>query len=280
MSARSCFVCFEKIEHFGYRDGYDYFKCNDCGTIQLNPLPSEAQLSLLYKKEYSKSGHHDSYPDESRRLKQRLWNDIKRALTRYLPKGRVLDYGGGWGGLCELINSKDLRCEVVDQSEEMVAHCRKIGIPVTLGNLDSFPDHDFDAIVLCTVFEHLINHDEWLRKAYKKLKEKGLLISLQPTAHFAFFAGTLLKKSGKLPDLNGAFSPPWHTGLISCKGMSKLLERNRFETVEIAMASSTRRKGVLGLFLRVIEAVNRIAWPIFKDRWPLVICHTFVFRKA
>ncbi len=119
-----------------------------------------------------------------------------------------------------------------------------------------------------------------LRKAYKKLKEKGLLISLQPTAHFASFSGTFLKKSGKLPDLNGAFSPPWHTGLISCKGMSKLLERNRFETVEIAMASSTRRKGVLGLFLRVIEAVNRIAWPIFKDRWPLVICHTFVFRKA
>jgi len=278
---KSCFVCRKNnITFFGKRNGYDYFKCNDCSTIQLNPLPSEEQLTLLYEKQYSKSGHHDTSPSKSELVKQYLWNDIKLAVTRYLPKGsRVLDYGAGWGGLCKLFNKNNFQCEAVDQSEEMVAYCRDVGIPITLGDLDSFPDQTFDAIVMCTVFEHLINHDEWLKKAHTKIKQNGLLISLQPTAHFASFAGTILKKSGELPDLNGAFSAPWHTGLISCKGMQILSERNRFKIIEIAMGSNTRREGLVGLLLRFIEAVNRIAYPIFKDRWPLVICHTFVFRK-
>lgn len=224
-------------------------------------------------------GHHDSV-EESSGLKQKLWADLARAVNTYLPKGRVLDYGAGWGGLYELLNSDTIRYEAVDQSEEMVAHCRDMGIPVTLGDLDSFSDQTFDAIVMCTVFEHLINHEQWLKTANAKLKDNGLLISVQPTGNFAAFAGTILKRAGELPDLNGAFSAPWHTGLISCKGMLTLVERNQFETVEVAMAPNTRRKGFLGVFLRVLEIINRIAWPAFGDRWPLVICHTFVFRKV
>lgn len=115
------------ITFFGKRNGYDYFKCNDCSTIQLNPLPSEEQLTLLYEKQYSKSGHHDTSPSKSELLKQYLWNDIKLAVTRYLPKGsRVLDYGAGWGGLCKLLNRNNFQCEAVDQSEEMAAYCRYI----------------------------------------------------------------------------------------------------------------------------------------------------------
>nr|VFK38738.1 MAG: Methyltransferase domain-containing protein [Candidatus Kentron sp. SD]VFK43404.1 MAG: Methyltransferase domain-containing protein [Candidatus Kentron sp. SD] len=185
------------------------------------------------------------------------------------------------GGLCELLNSNKVQCEGVDQSKEMVTYCNgnDMSIPVTLGDLNSFPDQTFDTIVMCTVFEHLIEHDDFLKLAHKKLRNDGFFVSVQPTAHFASFVCSILKSSGELPDLNGAFSPPWHTALISCKGMSKLAERNGFNTIEIAMSPNTRRKGFLGFFLRFIEIINRIAWPIFRERWPLVICHTFVFKK-
>jgi len=280
MDTESCFVCSKKLEHFGKRSGYDYFKCKDCGTIQLTPLPSEEELALLYAKEYSKSGHESISPSESKAIKKQLWGDIKRAVEKYSPNGKILDYGAGWGGLCELLISNRIQCEAVDKSEEMVTYCRKTGIPITLGDLNSFPDKTFDAIVMCTVFEHLVKHDDFLNLAHNKLKDDGFFISVQPTAHFASFAGTIFKNAGELPDLNGAFSPPWHTSLISCKGMLKLTEQNGFQTVEVTMAPNTRRKGLLGLFLRFIELVNRIAWPIFRDRWPLVICHTFVLKKV
>jgi len=62
--------------------------------------------------------------------------------------------------------------------------------------------------------------------------------------------------------------------------MVNLAERNGFQAVEITMASNTRRKGLLGLLLRFVELVNRVAWPIFRERWPLVICHVFVLKKV
>ena len=59
--------------------------------------------------------------------------------------------------------------------------------------LQALSGQRFGAITLCTVFEHLVDHDRWLQDAHEVLEAGGLLVSLNPTAGFARLAATLLR---------------------------------------------------------------------------------------
>jgi len=283
LGATSCVACGGVLTPFGSRLNYSYHRCVRCRTLQLVPMPDKAELDDAYKNAYASVGHIDPDPETWTAITRPRRQAVLDVLEDHAVKGKVLDYGAGWGGLCELLAANGFEYQGVELSEEMVEYCRKRGLSVLHGDIARVRETDFAALVMICVFEHLIDHEEWLGHARRLLRPRGLFVSLQPTALFAGFMGQILRLGCKklpLPALDRTFRPPWHTVLFSLRGMSILAARHGFELLEIRPAPQGVASGFTGIAQKILQAVNRLGWPILGLRWPLVIGHIFVFRKT
>jgi cyclopropane fatty-acyl-phospholipid synthase-like methyltransferase len=278
----ACIACAKSLSFFGRRHAYTYARCTACGTIQLDPQPTRSEMAEAYRS-YSKAGHYERDPERSRTINHNSYAAIADALDAHDVRGRVLDYGAGWGGLVELLIERGYVVEGLDLDTDMVAYCESRKLPVRRGELDAVEDGVFNALVMCVVFEHLVEHDAWLAQARRTLEPGGLLVTLQPTARFAATMGTLLRlgiKRWPLPELVELFSPPWHTTMISIPGALELFARHGFTLEEVRWTPSSRQPGFVGLLQAVLERINRVGWALLRERWPLQVCHTLVFRNV
>jgi SAM-dependent methyltransferase len=246
---------------FGRRLGYEYSLCASCGTIQLDPMPDEVSLKKAYISEYANAGHYEGNPEVCRRVSRTYYRSILRTLWDYGVQGPVLDYGSGWGGLTDLLIRNSIKCEGVEISRDVVTYCKEKGLPVEHGDITTLEGMRFATLVLCTVFEHLIEHEAFLTRANQLLQEGGLLVTLQPTALFANFMGRVLRLGSldaPLPEMHQAFCPPWHTAFFSFEGMRRLMSRHGFKLIEIRPAPQGRVGGVMTILQLSVETVNRV----------------------
>jgi len=260
-----------------------YSRCSLCGTLQLDPLPSSEQLSYAYREKYASSGHINVDPVGWTAAAQPHYRGVLDTLIAHGARSPVIDYGGGWGGLCRLMLDAGFDARVVEPSDDMAAYCEREGIPVTHGDLDALPPDSVSTLVLIGVFEHLAEHAKWLDRAHRVLRPGGLLVVMQPTAKCATFLGTLFRvgrQNAELPQLHQTFCPPWHTALFSMKGMNNLAEDHGFNVVEVRPGLPGSASGLLGIAQRILTSVNRIGWAVAGNAWPLCVTHIFVFRRA
>jgi len=282
--AARCVACGGTLSVFGRRLQYEYHRCVECGTIQLYPLPSAAELAHAYAAQYATAGHYEGDADRSRMCARPYYQSIIGALKDYHAEGLVVDYGAGWGGLCELLIAQGFDVQGVEPSDRMAAHCRKRGLPVHQGDLTALQNKEgqIGTFALNTVFEHLVAHDAWLSHVHRLLAPHGLFVTLQPTAPFADLLGRVVRFGNvraPLPALHQIFCPPWHTVFFSLDGMKHLMAKHDFELLDIRPAPQGRIPGVMGLAQRVLETINRGGWKVMGRGWPLLTAHIFVFRK-
>ncbi len=278
----ACVACGGRLSWFGHCSGHTYMRCRGCGSIQLHPIPGKAQMLQAYTEEYSSAEHYGSDPGICTRSARNYYNCILAALRDYGVRGSLLDIGAGWGGLCDLLIQHGFQCEGVEMSRQMTAYCRGAGLPVAEGDLESMKGRVFSALVLCTVFEHLVEHDAFLAQAWRLLDAQGLLFTLQPTSLFADVMGRLGRLGNlrsPLPRLGQVFHPPWHTVFFSLKGMKQLAYRNGFDLLEVRPAPQGRHGGLIELAQVSLEVLNRFGWRLMGVNWPLVIAHLFILRK-
>lgn len=135
----------------------------------------------------------------------------------------MLDYGSGWGGFTEMLCFNGFEAQGVELSQEMVEYPQKRGLPIQQGDITTEKGSPlYGAIVLRTVFENLVEHDDWISQASRLPKCGGLFVTLQPTVQFANFMGRIVRMgnlSARLPALLQVSCPPWHTVLFSLRGM-------------------------------------------------------------
>ncbi len=268
---------------FGNRDGYSYYRCRACGSLQLLPLPDASELTDAYKNTYAGSGHCQAAPEKRNIAAQPQFEGIVSALLAQTNPALVLDYGPGWGGLLDALHAHNITAEGSELSKDMADYCEDRGYKIYHGSMEQIPGAGrYDAILMSSVFEHLVAHAHWFEEARRLLKTNGLIISLQPTAAFAAVMGTLFRFGSTrrpLPQLHQVFWPPWHVVLFSLKGMVAIAEQNGFELVEIRPAPIQREEGLTGLLQRILSFVNTIGVACFGVKWPLLVGHIFVFRK-
>lgn len=278
-----CVACGAHTRFFGTRKAYQYRQCTACGTLQLAPQPKKEELALTYAQEYATAEHITADGDWCHRIAQGYFQAVVGTL-KGLGISRITEIGAGWGVLGNLLLKGGFEYEGVEPSEQMAEYCRRRGLPVRRGDIESLDaQRPRDALVLTNVFEHLVARDAWLDKANTLLPPGGSLVMSQPTAPFATLMGMLVRAGIRrlpLPDLHQEFSPPWHTALFSLNGMELLARRHGFELVDVHPAPQCHESGLVGIVQRSLELVNRVGWAWMGRRWPLVIVHIFVFRKV
>jgi hypothetical protein len=284
--SKCCIACKKSLSFLGKKSQYLYSTCNACKTVQLSPLPNKSELEKAYSDSlYASNVHGQGDPISIRKSSLPYYKCIADTLRDYKISKLVIDYGAGWGGLCSVLLENGFECKGIELAENMVEECKKLQLPVQQKSLESLREEGCkaEALVLCGVFEHLIDPRKFFHDAYHLLETDGLLISLQPTASFALLFAKISRFGQKkipLSSMFWVFDAPWHVALYSIKGMKVIAEQCGFDLLEVRFAPQGRLSGLYGIFQRLLEFINKIGWKLFRDKWPLLISHTFVFKKS
>lgn len=281
----ACVACSNDLLFFGDCNEHKYYKCVNCDSVQLYPMPTEEDLVRAYQdSNYATHEHGQGDPDELRTTSKAYYESFVEIAKERNVSGLVLDYGCGWGGLTECLIKNGFEAKGLEMSQDMVDECKRRGLPVESAKETKLSElkGSAKAVLMCGVFEHLSEHDNFLQEAYQALDDDGLFISLQPTSGFALFFGDLLRlgmRSQVLPSLLAFFDPPWHTCFTSVEGMKSIALRNNFELIDIKRSPQGNLGGLVGAIQSITNSINTIGWNLFKTNWPLSVSHTFIFKK-
>jgi SAM-dependent methyltransferase len=261
-------------------------KCCSCGSIQLDPLPTPDELSAAYSSDYATAGHYGTDPDEIYRNGEPFFRAVTASLRKAgIASGRVLDVGCGWGGMVRVLRDEHYEPLGIDYESESLEYCRRQSLPVQEMDLDRLTASGarFNAILLVTVFEHLVDHRERLRRLSALLAPQGALVVLIPTASlFGAVAGMVrrVRNTREIPAVNGTFEPPWHTTILSVAGFERMLDGTPFTLERVAASPSGSGRGIKRVIQATATALAVGGDRLFGRRWPIVLNHIFVCRLS
>jgi SAM-dependent methyltransferase len=190
---RNCPVCgfgdsalygrFTDEEYFTSDRRFDYWRCDDCASLFLYPLPVD-RLSEIYPPNYY------SYASESENLLGRIKNHLDgklfKACLRRIPGENlsVLDVGGGVGWMLDLIRTVEPRLhysEVVDLDTRAGNEARARGHAYTCVRIEEYTSpRSFDLILLLNLLEHVESPRRVLARLSERLSPGGLILIKTP----------------------------------------------------------------------------------------------------
>ncbi len=124
--------------------------------------------------------------DRFRGTREEISNRAEAYLGFLEGKGAVLDLGCGRGEMLTVLGEHGLSARGVDQSEEMVAHCKSLGLTADradlFGTLEEAREGSLGGVLSVHVIEHLepTDLDRLVRLAWRALEPNGTLILETP----------------------------------------------------------------------------------------------------
>lgn len=160
-------------------------QCRQCGLVYLDPRPTKDEIGAYYPQSYE-----PHVVDESLRKSWLLRMDYeyglgkrRRAIERFVNRGRVLDVGCGSGSFLAYMRKHGWQVQGLDISPYAVDYAQNaLGLDVVQGELPDlqYEDRIFELITMWNVFEHLYNPAATLRECRRLLKPRGLLAIAVP----------------------------------------------------------------------------------------------------
>ena len=209
-----------------------WMRCQDCGTLYTRWFPEEflalgQEPRLVYPRE-----DRIAVQDASGAL-LRSWNEIlndAQALAQ--GSGRnLLEVGVGKGHLIAVAREMGYQVtavEIVEQAAQETADL--LECPILCGDfLKISEEQRFDVITMGDVLEHLKDPAEGLRKAYRLLREGGVLWLSTPNYESAF------SRLRKMED--PMWRTPTHITYFSKKSLTSLVEQTGFQVKRYSVSS-------------------------------------------
>jgi methionine biosynthesis protein MetW len=228
----------QDYEYATCRNVWSFRACQDCGHVQIDPVPAPETLAVIYPANYY------SYQMEKSVHPLALWakHKLDRAKFRWITGGlaqRVsgyLDVGCGDGRYLQMMIGEGCQAERV-HGVELDAHAveaaRARGLDVLQSRIEDvreFQPGSFDLITMFHVIEHVARPDEVIARLRSLLRIGGLLALETPNFDCwdARFSGRRFW---------GAYHTPRHWHLFTTASLRRLLlehgfsiERQRYQT--------------------------------------------------
>lgn len=184
------------------------FRCGQCRSGYLDPMPTPETLGLAYQTYYTHSTSAPPGDGLTAKLRLSVTNGYRnlrfgsqdrpgprvlgallprlmpawaetidwecRHLPRPAPGMRVLDVGSGNGHFLDFARKCGWHATGVDLDEKAVAAGRSRGLDVRNGTIEAIgPDQQFDGITLGHVIEHVYDPHALLGACYRRLRPGG-----------------------------------------------------------------------------------------------------------
>ncbi len=212
------------------RFGFDYVGCETCGTVFMNPRPSQECVDIYYKESDASNFWLRQFikaSDLSRKehiyVPRADWvlgtvQDYKVSVERYLDVfskygsllkllAKRLDFHNGFM-FCPMISGQDVeRYEVLE-------------------NMEKKNSLDMDVVTAFEVIERVAKPDAFIRVVRNVLAPNALFFLTTSTID-GFEHQTLWEKSKNI-------FPPDHMTLFSISGVTQMLGRNAFDILEVS----------------------------------------------
>lgn len=201
-----CLVCnsnnFKRTSFGGFKfleNDYYYFCCQECQFIQIDPVPSDEEIRLLYNNKY----YQDYYIRGSEGLgyvlnkKQALKNanNFLNYLLRFKKSGLLLDVGCAGGYFILAAKESGFDSIGIEQNYAMVDFAvNQLHLNVSCSNTTRcYKSEEFDIIHYGDVINNLNKPDIFIEDSIRTLKVGGILAIEGSIAFNPTFSGMILK---------------------------------------------------------------------------------------
>jgi SAM-dependent methyltransferase len=254
----------------------DIVRCTNCGHMQLERFPSEAQLADAY------AGAESSDYIEEEEGQRQTARDVLEVIERYQAPGAILDLGCWVGYLLDEAQRRGWSGTGVEPSEFASAYARDhLGLNVLTADLftDALPEGHFRAVFMGDVIEHLPDPGGALARVRELLEPGGVVALALPDA------------GSRLARITGSrwwSVIPTHVQYFTRGSIAALLERESFQPLVLRTSAKAftvryylgRIGGYSGAASRILigaaehlRVADRMWAPDFRDRM-LVIART------
>lgn len=191
MEAACCDLCgsdasrltVERRDRFS-GEPFQYWACEACGLVYLDPRPSANDLASYYPNGYEAYQLARNLSTIARWRRRHALNILRRYVQRFHQRGRLLDAGCATGEFLEEMRSQGWAVRGVEISPQASAAARETyGLQVFTGPLSDYdaPAGTFEVITLWDVLEHLPSPRASLLKAHRLLSSGGTLVFSIPS---------------------------------------------------------------------------------------------------
>ncbi len=228
----ACIVCANK-KHSPYatKSGYEVWKCAQCGTLFLYPLPKAEEAAAVYSQDYfggALDGHGYVNYDADKEAMRTIFIRHLIHFEKLLGKpGKILDVGAATGFFMKIAKTRGWQVHGVEISAYAAEQGRKDGLDIVTGTLQNVKqtDNTFDLITMWDVIEHMPDPVSDLNRVRSLLKPGGLVAVNTPDS--GSFYSKLMGSRWHL------FVPPEHIWYFNRKSIATLLNNSGFEVLEI-----------------------------------------------
>ena len=232
-----CAICAAaSVPHAFSKNGYEFFRCLQCGFVFLDPMPTEDMFHAIYNKGFRNSSAH-FYPKASSRRWRSFWKALR--FSRFLVGKSALDVGCGGVFMAHSFSLLGARAVGLDISESSIAYARAHFPRVSFfcEGFEAFAKRGlaFDFVFSTEVMEHLPGTRAFMSMVAAVTKPGGhVYIATPDCEHVAV--------PKHLPDWDQV-EPPHHVQLFNKRNMVALFAQYGF-TLKTAYA---KRRPALSL---------------------------------
>lgn len=231
----NCPACNRNDTSFEFeKDGFNYVKCNNCGTLYVNPRPSKEAIRNFYS--HSRSTKYFAehfYKETEKQRREKIYKPRALMIQDFIGKGRKIntfaDIGAGYGTFLDEVKKLDLAKTIlaIEPSSDLAIVLKDKGfkvIQLPIEECGGVLRNKVDFATSFELLEHVFSPEKVLSSVWEIL------------ADASYFIFTGLNINGfdlqVLWDKSKSIAPPNHLNILNLDSAKILLKRCGFKTIK------------------------------------------------